>query len=461
MKKRLFLWLLSLPVMGYSQYYVGHELAYPISEFPTGSGSFIKVRGAIASDGSTYIFKPHNLRKFTTSGILAPGFENNGVASIIPLNEFSSSMSVNDQYIYVGSYTKIGRHTVGGTPDLSFGVNGVVTFTQKSVYTMVANPDSSLFVKLSGKIARLFPNGQEDNSFVINPNASEWDFYVGENNIYVFTYNYNSGSYSYTITKYDFNGVKDTQYGNGGSLQVLNSSVVLDKASGNIYAQASPISSITMPSGITRYTSAGVLDYTFGTGGTALGDFPLEINRVISDSNNNILFFGGHIGAGTNKAVIFRLKQNGEVDNTFNNGSYKYISKVGAYAGAIVDARLVDDNTYICIENLKPTMSSAEVRTNKYLRTQDISKIQTLSVKDVNVTKTDVLQVYPSPASDFIKIEAGKNDKITKVNIYAITGGLVLSTNKSEIDIKHLATGSYIVEATVNNNIYKNKFIKK
>ncbi|MGU3377432.1 T9SS type A sorting domain-containing protein [Chryseobacterium sp. M5A1_1a] len=439
MKKRLFFWLLSLPVMSYSQYYVGHDLSYPITEYASGSAFYA---GKVDTDGSSYIHVA-NLVKFTSNGSLSLGFGNNGIAPVIPVVYNNSSIGINDQYVYVGSSTKIGKYDKSsGAPDLSFGVNGVATILY-GVDKIYANPDSSLFAKNYGKIIKLLPNGQKDNSFSIDVNK---DYYVIGNSIYAINSQSNS---IYDIKKYDLNGVQDIQYGNGGSLQVPNWS--FDKINGELYVEES--------SGITRYTSSGVLDTTFGNGGNVQVSFPGLINCIISDSNNNILFFGGSANWATNRSMILRLKRNGALDNTFNNGTHIYLFPG---EGSIQDASLLDDNTYICIEGIsRHRISGYANRTNKYLRTQDRSKIQTLSVKDVNVTKTDVLQVYPSPASDFIKIGTGKNDKITKVNIYAITGGLVLSTNKSEIDIKHLATGSYIVEATVNNNIYKNKFIKK
>ncbi|WP_276878226.1 T9SS type A sorting domain-containing protein [Chryseobacterium joostei] len=439
MKKRLFLWLLSLPVMSYCQYYVGHDLSYPITEYVSDNSFYA---GKVDTDGSSYIHVA-NLIKFTSNGTLSLGFGNNGIAPVIPVVYNVSSIGINDQYVYLGSNTKIGKYDKSsGAPDLSFGVNGVATILY-GVGKIYAHPNSSLFAENYGKIIKLLPNGQKDNSFSIDANK---DYYVIGNSIYVINSQSNS---IYYIKKYDLNGVQDIQYGNGGSLQVSN--WIFDKINGELYVEES--------SGITRYTSSGVLDTTFGNGGNVQVSFPGLINCIISDSNNNILFFGGSASAANNKSMIVRLKRNGALDNTFNNGTHIYVFPG---EGSIKDVSLLDDNTYVCIEGMRHyRFGGFATRTNKYLRTQDRSKIQTLSVKDVNVTKTNVLQVYPSPATDFIKIGTGKNDKITKVNIYAITGDLVLSTDKSEIDIKHLLTGTYMIEANLNGDIYKNKFIKK
>ncbi|NIF06422.1 T9SS type A sorting domain-containing protein [Chryseobacterium sp. Tr-659] len=447
MKIRFFFWLLLLPVMSYCQYYVGREQAYPISEFY----SSLNFKGAIGADGSTYMYYgSSNLKKVTIMGTPYPGFGTNGVIdNVIPITNNSNSISVNDQNIYLSSNDKIAKYDLGGLPDLSFGVNGVVTFPQ-NVYSISVNPDSSLFFRTNGQIRKLLSNGQIDNSFVINTGQQ---FIVSDNNIYVFNYYPNNNpsgpSYGYMITKYDFNGMQDTQYGNVGSLDVSNFTFALDHVNGNLYLQ--PSTGI-----IKKYTSAGVLDNAFGIGGTIQGDFPPGGSKVITDSNNNILFFGGGQAYGYNATVIFRLKSNGEPDNTFNNGSYKYTS-----ADAVIRVvRLIDDNTFVCLDSRRYSLNSTTDRVNKYIRTLNPSELA-LNVKNVDNMSVDNIQLYPNPTSDFINIQVSKNEKINKVNIFTVAGDFIFSSNKSKIDIEHLTTGSYIIEVITNNTTYKSRFIKK
>ncbi|QBA21336.1 T9SS type A sorting domain-containing protein [Chryseobacterium indologenes] len=447
MKIRFFFWMFLLPVIGYCQYYVGRELAYPISEFYY----TLNFKGAMGADGSTYMYYgTSNLKKVTIAGTPFPGFGTNGIISnVIPIINSTNSVSVNDQHIYLSSKNNIARYDLGGTPDLSFGVNGIVTFSQ-DVYNIIVNPDSSLFFKTNGQIRKLLSNGQVDNSFVINSNQK---FEVGGNNIYIFNYHYSSGNpsptISYTITKYDFNGIQDIQYGNAGILDVSDFTFVLDHVSGELYVQPST-------GNITRYTSSGIVDNTFGVGGIAQGDFPRGAQKVISDSNNNILFFGGGQGYGYNGTTIFRLKNNGEADNTFNNGSYKYISS----DAIITDARLIDDNTYICLDSKRYSLNSTTYRANKYIRTTNFSELA-LSIKNINNTNTDDIHVYPNPATDFIHIKIGDNERIKRNIIYTIAGNFVITNNTSDINIKNLASGDYIIEIETNKNIYRKKFIKQ
>lgn len=448
MKTRIFFMLFLFPLMVFSQYYVGSEQAYPISEFYY----TLNFKGVMGADGSTYMFYgPSNLKKTTIAGTPFPGFGTNGVISnVLSITNITNSISVNDQYIYLSSNNNIARYDLGGTPDLSFGVNGVVSFPQ-DVYNINVNPDSSLLFSTNGEIRKLLSNGQIDNSFVITSNQR---FEVGGNNIYIFNYYYSSSgnpspTFGYTITKYDFNGIQDTQYGNAGILDVSNFTFVLDHTSGKLYVQP--------PTGnITRYTSAGVVDDTFGIAGTAQGNFPLGAKRVVSDSNNNILFFGGGQAYGYNSTNIFRLKNNGEADNTFNNGSYKYVSS----DAIITDVRLIDDNTYMCLDSKRYSLNSTTYRANKYIRTTNLSELA-LSTKDINNTNRDDIQVYPNPATDFITIKNTGTEKISKVSIFAMTGELVLSGTETKIDVRNLSAGNYMIEIISDKNKYVNKFIKK
>jgi hypothetical protein len=220
--------------------------------------------------------------------------------------------------------------------------------------------------------------------------------------------------------------------------------------SGEIYQSVS--------AGIQKYTSTGVLDNSFGIGGIASVDNGLGFGKVVIDSNNNILFFGGISDLQNNVTRIFRLKHNGDMDNTFNNGSYRYVGN----EGAISQVRLIDDNTYVTLGDKTysiPISSYRFYRNNKFVRTLNQSDI-TLSTQEIN-TKKDNLQIYPNPAIDFITIKKSDTEKISKVNIFAMTGELVISGSETKIDIRNLPAGNYILEAKSEKNKYIGKFIKK
>lgn len=413
MRKKIFFLLLLFPLMAYSQYYVGRDKPYQSTTFnsPTYYASSV-----INADGSVYLYhRPSNLKKVTITGEADASFGNNGVINnVLPFyvslsSTERSSMSVNAQNIYLSSGDKISKYDLNGNPDLSFGVNGIVTLGQ-NIGNLFANSDSSLFYISNQQMKKLLPNGQVDNLFSINLGGlGQRIFYIAGNNIYT----QSSSTSIQHIQKYDFNGVQDMTYGNNGVLTMNSGNFVFEKTSGELYLQTS--------TGITKYTPTGILDNTFGVGGTVSYDFPTYITNVVKDSGNNPIFFGGYETYQYNRTIIFRLKENGDLDNTFHNGSYKFVT----YEAPIENVRLIDDNTYVCMDRKRVTLNSSNIRNNKYRRTLNPSEV--LGIKEAEVKITDNLQIYPNPAIDFITINIRNKDKISKVNVFAITGELVLS----------------------------------
>ena len=439
MKTRIFFMLFLFPLMVFSQYYVGRAKGFTPIQFDR----LAYFRTKVNADGSMYIYWTNKMNKLLPNGMIDSSFGINGTVNVGVYSSYGTDILANDQGIYLFLNNKIVKYNFAGALDISYGVNGVVTFSQ-NVSAVFLNSDSSLYFSSNNKIQKLLSDGQIDSSVNINVPAD--NFYFVNNNFYVFRTQYPA----VYVTKYSLDGVQDLTYGNMGILEE-SGNYKIDPSSGNIY--------VFLPTAIKRYTSAGVLDPTFGIGGTVLGSFPQGVKSISVDSNNNILFFGGGQGYGYNQAIIYRLKNNGEEDNTFNNGSYKYnISQ-----GMISKAHLLDDNTYICMDDTRASLSAFLDGTKKYIRTQDTSLIidDALNVNDVNNSNIDKFKVYPNPTTDDIHIEVENNEKINKVNIYTITGDFILSDNKAEMNVKHLVSGNYIIEIITDNKIYKTKFIKK
>ncbi|MGE8552990.1 MAG: T9SS type A sorting domain-containing protein [Chryseobacterium jejuense] len=443
MKLRVLFLSFLFPFMALSQYYVGRLANYDYTSFQY--SRLDNIKAAMNADGSMYLYYKNKMIKITPNGTLDSSFGVNGTIGIGAFSTFTSDIIANNQAIYLLLDNKIAKYDLMGAPDLSFGLNGIVTFSQ-SISKIFVNPDSSLYFSSNNQIKKMFPNGVVDSSFTINVPANK--FYFINNNFYIF----NKSHVGMTVTKHSLNGIKDLTYGNVGSLAVASYYSHIDTASGNIYT--------TEPTQIKRYTSSGVPDITFGIGGTVLGNFPWDIHSVNIDSNNNILFFGGIQPYAYSRAVIFRLKNNGEPDNSFNNGSNQYFGD----SGKIFIASLVDDNTYICLDSRRYGLSSYYEGPKKYIRTQDKTLItvdQVLNVNEVKSDKTNNVEVYPNPATEVIHVKVGNNERINKINIYTIAGDFILSGNKAEIDVKHLTIGSYFIEVVTEHKTYKTKFIKK
>lgn len=85
----------------------------------------------------------------------------------------------------------------------------------------------------------------------------------------------------------------------------------------------------------------------------------------------------------------------------------------------------------------------------------------TLSTFENEATADDDVIVYPNPSSEIIHIE-GLTSQIHKVTITNLKGKRILSSSKvSEINIKNLSAGTYLVKIKTENGTITKRFIKK
>ena len=298
MKKLLFFFVL-FPLTIFGQYYVGKLVTYASQDFYSlaPSGNFI------TSDGSIFVYSS-TLKKIKADGSADTSFGNNGtVTNILPVvSGLRAAITVNNQYIFLNSDKKIARYSLNGVLDTTFGNNGIVTLP-KDIWKMVANDDSSLLIIMNTKkINKILPNGDLSTSFEIN-NAG--DFYITDQNQIYTTYYYNTTTNPVPtiLSKYSLDGVKDLSFGNAGSISYFDQLLVNVK-NGEFYFMNN--------NQLTRYTNGGVVDVNFGTAGVITYTFPL-VSKVVSDSNNKILFFGGSQGYGSNLSSVFRLVDQGQL----------------------------------------------------------------------------------------------------------------------------------------------------
>ncbi|HRR62875.1 MAG TPA: T9SS type A sorting domain-containing protein, partial [Paludibacteraceae bacterium] len=82
------------------------------------------------------------------------------------------------------------------------------------------------------------------------------------------------------------------------------------------------------------------------------------------------------------------------------------------------------------------------------------------NVEKESMISSDVLPVYPNPASQVITL-GNPATRISEVKIYNIFGSLVHSASYcSIIDISKLSPGIYLVSAIIDNKLYTSRFIK-
>ncbi len=83
---------------------------------------------------------------------------------------------------------------------------------------------------------------------------------------------------------------------------------------------------------------------------------------------------------------------------------------------------------------------------------------------NLNVIDTDLINVYPNPAIDFLQIQIDESiDQDSRLVIYNATGQAVMSTpyrRGASINVAHLKSGQYALEIVTRSETYTHQFIK-
>lgn len=75
------------------------------------------------------------------------------------------------------------------------------------------------------------------------------------------------------------------------------------------------------------------------------------------------------------------------------------------------------------------------------------------------------IEIYPNPSSNYIEVINNGNEEIRRINIYDISGNLILSKRKifpkEQIDIQLLNQGIYVLQIDIANEIITKRIIVK
>jgi len=81
----------------------------------------------------------------------------------------------------------------------------------------------------------------------------------------------------------------------------------------------------------------------------------------------------------------------------------------------------------------------------------------------VKNTNQQPLKIYPNPSIDRVRIDLpNTNENLLKISIHNLQGLIVFARNGSqkEIDISHVAQGTFMIQARTSRNIYTGKLLK-
>ncbi|PIZ09095.1 MAG: hypothetical protein COY56_00610 [Flavobacteriaceae bacterium CG_4_10_14_0_8_um_filter_34_31] len=228
-----------------------------------------------------------------------------------------------------------------GSPDASFGTNGVIIYDFGGADYAVMEIDESLSGRIMVLIKIIDINSEfEDNLFAFNQDGS-LDTNFGTNgvlNIDNPTFDYYGlkilpdGSYflkslsnsQFTVSKFGEDGTLDTSFGNNGILQPFTnggegSSLIVDADQTLYFIGKQNIAGETHLI-MNKFLENGLPDNTFGNNGSTLFSLGTVTNVITTNffrSGDNF-YLGVNVQENNNPSKnIFRFLLNGDIDNSF------------------------------------------------------------------------------------------------------------------------------------------------
>ena len=190
----------------------------------------------------------------------------------------------------------------------------------------------------------------------------------------------------------------------------------------------------------------------------------LAVPTDTTECSGDTLYIGVAKKYYTSDTIFFNANL---VNNTLalNNHSWRYL----CYAYEIhewVDSEDIYIGLSVYTDNIQTLgwvrvhsvgMSSISIDSHYYNQSSELA---------IEKNKSDVFQIYPNPACNYIFIKPTTNIDIKKIEIFDIMGhNYTMSTyfgnSELKINIASLTRGLYFIKVFSNDYIYVNKFIKK
>ena len=253
------------------------------------------------------------------------------------------------------------RYNKNGSPDSTFNGNGKQTANAGNMYIM---PGTGVGLQANGKIivagctltgtnydfavARFNENGSPDISFGINgiitTDINTSDDYTGsvtiqsDDKIVLAGYSYLGGNQLFSLARYDTDGVADNNFGVAGKLSGdynqgntrYNATVI--QVDGKVVVAGTTWNGLDNDFAIARYNTNGSADLSFGDKGNVSTNFggTEEAVAIVIQADGKIIV----AGASTNNVnqyqfAVARYNTNGTLDNTFTNIGKQLVSAIG------------------------------------------------------------------------------------------------------------------------------------
>ncbi|PHS66891.1 MAG: hypothetical protein COB12_05525 [Flavobacterium sp.] len=411
-----------------------------------------------------------SLVRFQTNGSLDTTFGNDGVV-LLDLGTYfyyyNTIFSLdNDELIAGGTIGNwgekdfiISKFMPNGDVDSGYGVNGnkIIDFlTEDDVLLQTIQHNGKTLAMGRSKVgseyfislAKLLPSGELDTDFGIDGlltldinegyfNSFSASLQDDNSIILSFTEDLNSNNRANKIIKLLENGTIDNTFGNDGVIEILfsdvnniRSTIEVDSNNKILFMITQDIELDVYSSSISRYTSTGNLDTTFGTNGFYNFETSFYSRKIIIQPNSRILIGGGIPGFESSQFVLKRLFDNGTIDNSLNENIY------GNF----------ENSDFILQEDGKILATGS---TYWYDGPEDMVLVRynndPLSISDNNIKN---LIVFPNPSKGIFNITHGFIVSETTYQILDITGKLIqqgnMSGEQTQLDISQFENGVYL-----------------
>jgi uncharacterized delta-60 repeat protein len=284
------------------------------------------------------------IARYNTNGSLDASFGTSGIASIAsivaaPLTAITLQTDGKIVAVAGGFTANVVRFTSSGMLDSTFGTGGIVTLrfiNGPPASGVLVQPDGKILVA-DNSLFRFLSDGQLDSSFGTGGTARTAGFPATElallpNGKILVT---SSGTASGFISQYDSNGALDTTFGIGGQLAspgtapglvLLSDGEFLSGGSQTNNAIRVLQYNVASAFAVSRYTSAGVTDPSFGTNGgtlTFVPNFPIvATSDLVVQPSGDIVILGTATQTTMPVFALARYTAGGQLDTTFGtNGT--------------------------------------------------------------------------------------------------------------------------------------------
>jgi len=91
----------------------------------------------------------------------------------------------------------------------------------------------------------------------------------------------------------------------------------------------------------------------------------------------------------------------------------------------------------------------------------EINVIMHYVYDDVDENEMEMMSIYPNPTHGAIFIGANNDLLIQQVEVFNVTGQMVLSSSKTEINMSELESGMYFIRVTADDRIVIRSIVKQ